>query len=136
MANRYTRATWNYHDGTKHPGGPLMNPHHRYDPMRNPLPFKIYEDLDPIPLSLDFPLTSVPALAAIATPVSPVPEEDQRELVAQLRLQHRQVRFVGHMLEVHGRHDRHENDGHEAERNNRLGGLGHTVVIGRFGWSR
>ena len=88
MANRYTRATWNYHDGTKHPGGPLMNPHHRYDPMRNPLPFKIYEDLDPIPLSIDVKLTGVPALSAIATDLSPIPEGQVLDIAAITRILH------------------------------------------------
>ena len=88
MANRHTRATWNYHDGTKHPGGPLMNPHHRYDPMRNPLPFKIYEDLDPISLSLDVPLTGVPTLSAIATDVSPIPEGQVPDIAAVTRILH------------------------------------------------
>ena len=88
MASRHTQATWNYHDGTKHPGGALMNPHHRYDPMRNPLPLKIYEDLDPIPLSLDVPLTGVPALAAIATHVSPATEGQVPDIAMITRILH------------------------------------------------
>jgi len=88
MANRHTRAAWNYHDGTKHPGGPLMNPHHRYDPMRNPLPFKIYQDLDPTPLSLEGPLTGVPALSAIATHVSPIPEGQVPDIATITRILH------------------------------------------------
>ena len=67
MDNRDTHAAWSYHDGTKHPAGHLMNPHHRYDPMRNPLPFKIYEGLDSIPLSPVTPPAYLPALSAIAT---------------------------------------------------------------------
>ena len=49
-----------------------MSYHHQYDPMRNPSPFKIYEELDPIPLSLDTPLLDLPALSAIATGVTPI----------------------------------------------------------------
>ena len=70
MDNRDTQAARTYHDGTKHPGGQLMNPHHRYNPMRNPLPYKIYEGLDPIPLSLDTAPTNLPALSAIATEIA------------------------------------------------------------------
>ena len=70
MNNRDTQTARSYHDGTKHPAGHLMNPHHRYDPMHNPLPFKIYEGLDPIPLSLETPPTSLPALSAIATDIA------------------------------------------------------------------
>ena len=65
-----------------------MNPHHRYDPMRNPLPFKLYEDLDPIPLSLDVPLTGVPALSAIATHVSPTPEGQVPDIATITRILH------------------------------------------------
>ena len=31
MDNRDIKAAWTYHNGTKHPGGTLMNPHHPYD---------------------------------------------------------------------------------------------------------
>ena len=67
MGNRDTEATWIYHNGTKHPDGGLLNPHHHYDPMRNPLLFKIYEGMDPVPLSLDTPPLNMPALSAIGT---------------------------------------------------------------------
>ena len=87
MANRQTRAAWNYHDGTKHPGGPLMNPLHRYDPMRNPLLFKIYEELDLIQLSLDVP-TGVPALSAITTDVSPAAEGQIPDFAGISRILH------------------------------------------------
>ena len=71
MVNRDTKATWTYHNGTKHPDGGLLNPHHHYDPMRNPLLFKIYEGMDPIHLSLDTPPLSMPALSAINTMIAP-----------------------------------------------------------------
>lgn len=102
MANRHIRATWSYHDGTKHPGGPLMNPHHRYDPMRNPLPFKIYQDLDPIPLSLDVPRTGVPALAAIATHVSPVREGQVPDIATITRILHFSAGITKRLRSVRG----------------------------------
>jgi SagB-type dehydrogenase family enzyme len=48
--NQDTRLAWIYHDGTKHPDGPLMSPYHRFDPSRQPLLFKIYKDLPALPL--------------------------------------------------------------------------------------
>ena len=42
MSNREFQAAWNYHEGTKHPDGHLMNPSHYYHPDLEPLKFKIY----------------------------------------------------------------------------------------------
>ena len=47
-----------------------MNPRHRYDPMRNPLPFKIYPDIHPIHLSLGDQSLDMPALFAIAADIA------------------------------------------------------------------
>ncbi len=65
MANQDFEAARRYHEGTKHPGGFLMNPHHRYQPGLEPLPLKIYAELEPIPLPTDVSPLSVPALEAI-----------------------------------------------------------------------
>ena len=75
MGNRDVKFAWNYHNGTKHPGGHLMNPQHPYDPMRNPLPFKIYPDIEPIPLSLGDQSLAMPALFALAADIAPKAEE-------------------------------------------------------------
>ena len=88
MANDQTQAAWNYHDGTKHPDGHLMNPHHRYDPIFNPLPYKTYEELDSIPLSVDIPLTDMPALSAIATHISPASEGQVPDISIITRILH------------------------------------------------
>ena len=88
MVNRDTEATWSYHNGTRHPDGRLMNPHHRYDPMRNPLLFKIYEGFDPIPLPLDAPPTNVPALSAIATDIAPADDGQIPEISMVARILH------------------------------------------------
>ena len=53
MVNREIQATWYYHNGTKHPHGNLMDPRHSFDPSSQPLLFKIYPDLDPIPLPFE-----------------------------------------------------------------------------------
>ena len=89
MVNSDTNATWKYHNGTKHPGGPLMDPRHRYDPMDNPLPFKIYEGPDPIPLPQDAPQTTVSSLSALASQVAPtdegqVPDIDKIEVAPEI----------------------------------------------------
>ena len=67
MNNRNTEITWGYHNGTKHPGGRLLDRKWRYDWDRRPLLYKIYENLEPIPLPLDKSPSGVSALEAIAT---------------------------------------------------------------------
>ncbi len=71
MANREIQATWDYHNGTKHPHGNLMDPRHSFDPSSQPLPYKIYSDLEPIPLRLEASPSVVPALSAISMEVIP-----------------------------------------------------------------
>ena len=65
VSNDDIRATWHYHNGTKHPSGRLMDPQYGYDRTRRPFPFKIYKDLPLIPLPLDTD-GSLPALRAIS----------------------------------------------------------------------
>ena len=71
MVNREIQATWYYHNGTKHPHGNLMDPRHSFDPSSQPLLFKIYPDLDPIPLPFEASPSVVPALSAISMEVIP-----------------------------------------------------------------
>ena len=71
MANQDIQAAWHYHNGTKHPHGDLMDRWHSFDPMSQPLLFKIYSDLEPIPLPQDATPSGTPTLAAISTTVSP-----------------------------------------------------------------
>ena len=70
MTNQDTQAAWRYHNGTKHPHGELMDRWHQFDPMSQPLLYKIYSDLQPVPLSLDSAPSGVPALSAISTSAS------------------------------------------------------------------
>lgn len=65
MHNHETQATWDYHDGTKHPNGRLFDESHPYDNSMRPLLFKVYPDLAPTSLPLDPTPRSVPALNAI-----------------------------------------------------------------------
>ena len=76
MANREIQASWDYHNGTKHPQGNLMDPRHSFDPSSQPLLFKIYPDLEPIPLPLQAAPSRVPALSAIFMEVVP-PDRDR-----------------------------------------------------------
>ena len=71
MVNREIQTTWYYHNGTKHPHGNLMDPRHSFDPSSQPLLFKIYPELDPIPLPFEASPSVVPALSAISMEVIP-----------------------------------------------------------------
>ena len=66
MTNRDLDAARKYHNDTKHSLGSVQNDPHFLDFSNQPLPFKVYTDLPPIPLPRDFPATGVSALAAIA----------------------------------------------------------------------
>jgi hypothetical protein len=66
MGNRDKQAILDYHEATKHSEWSVRSSRHALDWENQPLPFKIYRDLEPIPLSGDFPDRNVPALDAIA----------------------------------------------------------------------
>jgi SagB-type dehydrogenase family enzyme len=66
MNNRDVQATWKYHDGTKHSSWSIRNNPHFLDWANQPLPFKIYPKLEPLPLPRDMPQTGVAALSAIS----------------------------------------------------------------------
>jgi SagB-type dehydrogenase family enzyme len=56
-----------YHEATKHTRLSVRTSRYTLDWENQPLPFKIYPDLDPIPLPQDFPDPAIPALTAIAS---------------------------------------------------------------------
>ena len=64
--NHDLTATWTYHNETKHSQHSVRSSRHYLDWNNQPLAFKIYSSLEPIPLPQDFPSVSLPALAAIA----------------------------------------------------------------------
>ena len=66
MNNRDLEATWSYHDGSKHSPSSIYSDPHYLDFENQPLPFKIYSDLEPIPLPHDFSSSKVSALPAIS----------------------------------------------------------------------
>src|SRR5215831_9252096 len=66
MNNREIQAAWKYHDGTKHSYWSIRNHPHFLDWANRPLPFKIYPEIEAIPLPQNVPQTGVAALSAIS----------------------------------------------------------------------
>jgi SagB-type dehydrogenase family enzyme len=64
--NRDLAATWTYHNSTKHSLQSIRSNRHSLDWENQPLPFKIYSSLEPIPLPRDLRPVPTPALGAIA----------------------------------------------------------------------
>jgi SagB-type dehydrogenase family enzyme len=74
MSNRDLDATWTYHNQTKHSYESIHAEPHYLDWENQPLPFKIYTTLDPMPLPRDLLSSDAQALSAIAPfNVSPAP---------------------------------------------------------------
>jgi SagB-type dehydrogenase family enzyme len=64
--NTNVEAAWRYHNTTKHSYASVHNNLHSLDWDNQPLPFKIYTTLEPLPLPRAFCQTGVAALSAIA----------------------------------------------------------------------
>jgi SagB-type dehydrogenase family enzyme len=71
MKNRDILAAWKYHDGTKHSYWSIRNNPHYLDWANRPQPFKIYPNIEPLPLPRDVPQTGVAALSSIPEPLLP-----------------------------------------------------------------
>jgi SagB-type dehydrogenase family enzyme len=69
MKNRDIQAAWKYHDGTKHSYGSIRNNPHFLDWANRPQPFRIYPNIEPLPLPRDVPQTGVAALSSISEPL-------------------------------------------------------------------
>jgi SagB-type dehydrogenase family enzyme len=67
MTNRDLDAAWTYHNSTKHSYDSIHADAHYLDWENQPLPFKIYQTLDPMPLPRDLLSSGVPALSAVST---------------------------------------------------------------------
>jgi SagB-type dehydrogenase family enzyme len=65
--NREIESAWHYHDLTKHSYRSIRTSPHYLDWENRPSPFKIYPELEPVPLPRSFDQTGVPALQAIAS---------------------------------------------------------------------
>jgi len=59
-------ATWTYHNSTKHSLQSVRSSRHYLDWNNQPLAFKVYSTLAPLPLPQDFPPVALSALSAIA----------------------------------------------------------------------
>jgi SagB-type dehydrogenase family enzyme len=70
MSNRDTAATLEYHEATKHSERSVRTSRHFLDFENQPLAFKIYRDLEAIPLPKSFPGNDLPALEGISLPVA------------------------------------------------------------------
>jgi SagB-type dehydrogenase family enzyme len=64
--NRNLEAAWGYHNATKHSYASVRNNPHFMDWANQPLPFKAYAALEPLPLPREVRQTGVAALSAIA----------------------------------------------------------------------
>jgi SagB-type dehydrogenase family enzyme len=84
MSNRDTAATVDYHEATKHSEQSTRASRHVLDWENQPLSFKIYRDLEAIPLSRGFPVNDLPALQAIAPPVAAAAAEAEGERMPDL----------------------------------------------------
>src|SRR6266478_4052552 len=65
MDNHDLAEIWAYHDGTKHSVESVYRSGHRLEWAIMPRPFKVYPDLEPIPLPKDFTSSTRPALAPL-----------------------------------------------------------------------
>ena len=75
MRNQEIHAALEYHEATKHNERGLRANRHFLDFENQPLPFKIYRDLEVTPLARDFTEREMPALEAIAATGSPLSGE-------------------------------------------------------------
>jgi SagB-type dehydrogenase family enzyme len=66
MKNREIDRAWSYHNGTKHSYQSIRTNPHYLDWGNQPIPFKIYPGLEPIPLPQNFSSSGMPALVAIS----------------------------------------------------------------------
>jgi SagB-type dehydrogenase family enzyme len=81
MRNRDLDLARRYHEATKHSYESVRLDPHTLDWANQPLPFKIYEDLAPVPLPTDWRSPDLPALEAIAR----LPDPDGPPAVPTLR---------------------------------------------------
>ena len=89
MTNRDVRAAWEYHEITKHSVARLRANRHVLDWENKPRPFKVYPNVEAIPLPRELPTTAVPALAAIGQPAASTGDQPMiPDLVSLARVLH------------------------------------------------
>src|SRR5260370_26166897 len=72
--NRNSEAAWAYHEATKHSYLSIRTNSHFMDWSNQPLPFKIYPTLEPMPMPRELRQTGIAALSAIAEHVPAQPD--------------------------------------------------------------
>jgi SagB-type dehydrogenase family enzyme len=82
MKNREIEAAWAYHNRTKHSYQSVRTSGHYLDWENQPIPFKIYSELEPVPLSQKLSSSEMPALRAICANAAPA--DKQVELTTQI----------------------------------------------------
>jgi SagB-type dehydrogenase family enzyme len=75
MRNRELQSTWAYHSETKHSYESIRTNRHYLDWDNQPIPFKIYSQLEPIPLPQHLVSSGMTALEAISTVEVPAGNE-------------------------------------------------------------
>ena len=75
MKNRDLQATWAYHNGTKHSSESIRTNRHYLDWENQPIPFKIYSDLESIPLHQQLSSSGTTALEAISSLEAPTKDQ-------------------------------------------------------------
>jgi SagB-type dehydrogenase family enzyme len=100
--NRDVQATWNYHEGTKHSFQSVHSSRHFLDFENQPLPFKIYPGLEPIPLPRDMEPSGVPAVEALAASVVEPEGERLPDLKFLARLLHHSAGITRRIRYPHG----------------------------------
>src|SRR5437870_3307659 len=71
MANDEIAAALAYHEATKHSLARMRADRHTLDWQNQPRPYKLYDDLEPIPLPREYPTSVVGAIAAIVAEYPP-----------------------------------------------------------------
>ena len=75
MSNRDTETAYHYHEQTKHSYRSVRSDAHSLDFSNQPVPFKSYPGLKPIPLLHPWEETEISALSAVSAVTSPTKEE-------------------------------------------------------------
>jgi len=86
MKNSEIEAAWAYHNRTKHSYQSIRTSGHYLDWENQPILFKIYSELEPIPLSQKLPSSGMPALQAVsaAAPLADNPVMPTSQLLAEI----------------------------------------------------
>ena len=84
MGNRDIASARDYHDRTKHSPVSIRSGPHYLDWDNQPHPFKVYEDLDSLPLEQHLASSGVPALEAMSRPVADGERQVTRQDLGEL----------------------------------------------------